>query len=211
MKKIYLIALISLLSVVSIQIVAQEVPPDKRSVWFTDVQKGFLVISGDISAIKGQKTLNISISKRIQKMGTKYQPDSVFIANRVKEFNDEKPGKGDKWLEEWNKEKNNFNTVFIEGFNKITAKSGIKVSLNDPSVEYTCLITTKHLMAYFGKIYVILDMDVVKTNDPSIIVATVRFPVVCGPLKPKSHQEKNESAYYTAGLTFGRYYNKQAK
>ena len=89
MKKIYLIALISLLSVVSIQIVAQEVPPDKRSVWFTDVQKGFLVISGDISAIKGQKTLNISISKRIQKMGTKYQPDSVFIANRVKEFNDE--------------------------------------------------------------------------------------------------------------------------
>ena len=210
MKKLHLIALISLLSVVSLQIIAQEVPPDKRSVWASG-QKGFLVISGDISAIKGQKTLNISISPRIQKMGTKYQPDSVFIANRVKEFNEAKAGKGDKWLEEWNKEQNNFNPAFIEGSNKVTAKSGIKVSSNDPSVEYTCLITTKHLMEFWGKIYVILDMDVVKTNDPSTIVATVRFPLVCGTKKSKLYQEKNESAYYTAGLTFGKYYGKKAQ
>ncbi len=209
MKKIYLIALISLLSVVSIQIFGQEVPPDKRSVW-ASAQKGFLVISGDISAIKGQKTLNISISQQIQKMGTKYMPDSVFIANRVKEFNEEKAGKGDKWLEEWNKELNNFNPAFVEGSNKVTAKSGLKVALNDPSAEYTCLITTKHLMEFWGKIYVILDMDVVKTNDPGTIVATVRFPLVCGTKTSKLYQEKNESAYYTAGLTFGKYFIKTA-
>jgi hypothetical protein len=208
MKKLKFWLVTGLVTVFVFQMWAQEVPPDKRTVWIS-AQKDFLVISGDISVLKGATALNVSVSPEIQKMGTKYQPDSVFIANRVKEYNDSKPGKGDIWLNDWNREKNNFAPAFVEGFNKIFAKSVIKAVSKDASAEYTFIIYTKHLMEYWGSVYVILDGDIVKTNDPVTKVASIRFPVLYSAKKGKQYKEKYECAYYTAGLYFGKFYKKK--
>jgi hypothetical protein len=188
----------------SSQLLSQEVP-DKRNVW-SGGQKGY-VITGDLSVVKGQKTFFVVMDPHIKKMGAKEEPDSIYISKRVKEFNDAKPGKGDQWLKEWNDSKKNFKAAFIEGFNSKLVNKGINVGLNDTSAEYTFIVSTKTLMEFMGTMFIILDMDVVKTQDHTK-VASIRFPVNNNKYKSKLSKGANERAYFTAGVLFGKYCSK---
>ena len=191
--------------VLALQLSAQE-EPDKRNVW-TGGQKGY-VVSGDLTVLEGQKTFNIIMDPHIKKMGAKEEPDTVYIKKKVQELNDKKAGNGDKWLEEWNAAKKNFKAAFIEGFNAKVASKGVNVGLQDTLAEYTFIVYTRNLMEFWGAIYIILDMDVVKTNDPHAKIASIKFPVNNSNLKSKQFKGMNERAYYGAGNLFGKYCSK---
>ena len=209
MKKLCLTSLTGIFVFIAGAIFAQDsIPPDKRTVWIS-AQSGFEVVSGNVNILSSEKIINISVVTKIRKMGAKYQTDSAYIADRVKEFNAKKPGEGDAWLMGWNKEKNNFNPAFIEGFDKIMSKYGIRAASDDASAEYTLIIYTLHMMEFMGKIYVILDGDIVKTKDPQIKLVSLRFPVLNGAKKGQLYYEKYERAYYSAGWLFGKYFKKK--
>jgi hypothetical protein len=196
-----------MLVVFSIHLFGQEEPPDKRNVW-TGGQKGY-VVSGDLSVLKNQKTFNIILDSHIKKMGAKEEPDSIYIPKRVKDLNDKKAGKGDQWLAEWNESKKNFKPAFIEGFNKSVLKKGVIVGLRDTLAEYTFIIYSKTLMEFMGDMYLIVDMDVVKTSNPGDKIASIRFPLNNSGLKSKQFKGANERAYYGAGVLFGKYCYKE--
>lgn len=205
MKSMTLIITFIILFFQSLQLISQD-EPDKRNVW-TGGQKGY-VITGDLNVIKGQKTFCVIVDPYVKKMGAKEEPDSIYIPKRVKEFNDKKAGKGDQWLNEWNESKKNFKAAFIEGFNSKLTTKGVNVGLNDTFAEYTFIIYTKTLMEFMGSIYIILDMDVVKTKDPKTIVAKIRFPLNNSKLKSKQFKGDNERAYFAAGVLFAKYCSK---
>lgn len=202
MKSLFFLTVISLFILISFQLPAQE-EPDERNVW-TGGQKGY-VVTGDLTVLKNEKTFNISITPQIQKMGSAEEPDTVYIAKRVKEWNEEKAGSGDQWLSDWNEAKKNFKPAFIEGLNVRLSKIGVNIGPDDTSTEFTFVIYTKNLMEFWGGIYIILDMDVVNTKDPDIKTASIRFPVNNSSPKSKQFTRNYERAYYAAGLLFGKY------
>ena len=205
MKTYFLFGIIGLFAFIPYRLISQE-QPDKRNVW-TGGQKGY-VVTGDLTMLKGQKTFNIIINPRIQKMGAAEEPDSVYISKRVKEWNEDKAGKGDNWLYEWKATKKNFKPAFIEGLNKKLSKYGVKVGPHDDWADYTFMIYTKNLMEFMNKIYVILDIDVVQTEDPTVKLASIRCPVNNSILQSEQFTSKYERAYYGAGYLFGRYLSK---
>jgi len=180
--------------------------PDNRNVW-SGGQKGH-VITGDIYAIKGQKTFSIIVDPHIEKMGAKEEPDSIYIPKRVKEFNIEKAGKGDQWLAAWNESQKNFKAAFIEGLNSKLEGKGINVGQDDTTAEYTFIIYTKTLMEFMGHVFIILDIDVVKTNDQDTKIARIRCPLNNSKIKSRQFKGENECAYHGAGVLLSRYCNK---
>jgi hypothetical protein len=202
MKRIYFLFVSTSLFICSLQLFGQE-PPDNRNVW-AGGQKGY-VITGDLSVLKGQKTFSVIVDPHVKKMGVKEMPDSIYLPIRVKELNDEKAGQGDKWLAEWNEAKKNFTAAFIEGFNSKLKSKGVVVGLNDSFAEYTFIIYTRNLMRFMSNMYIIIDMNVVKTKDPGTIVAKIRFPVNNSVLKSKQFKGENERAYFGAGYLFSKY------
>ncbi|MCX6334668.1 MAG: hypothetical protein NT092_10245 [Bacteroidia bacterium] len=202
MKSLNIYIACIILFLFSLQLFSQE-EPDKRNVW-SGGQKGY-VITGDLSVVKDQKTFNIIVDPHIKKMGAKEEPDSVYIPKRVKEFNAEIAGKGDQWLEKWNESQKNFKAAFIEGFNSKLKSKGINVGLNDTMAEYTFIIYTKNHMEFMGGVYIIVDMDVVKTSDPNTKVASIRCPLNNSNLKSKQFKGQSERAYFGAGVLFSKY------
>jgi hypothetical protein len=57
------------------------------------------VVSGSLSFLKGEETLNFVFDySRLQVDG---RSEAAFVAEKVKEYNQSKPGKGDEWKSEW--------------------------------------------------------------------------------------------------------------
>jgi hypothetical protein len=183
-------------------ILAQETP-DHRNVW-SGGQSGYVVF-GDMAPLLGQQTFYVLVDPYIPQMGAAYQPDSVYVATRVNEWNAEKEGKGDQWLSYWNDAKNNFQPAFVNGMNVKLAKAGIKIGMEDSGAEYTLLLKTKHMMEFMGSIYVVQDIYFLRTENPGDTVAHVRCPVNAGTMGREYCRSNYEMAYYTTGVMFGRY------
>lgn len=205
MKSLNFIIACIILFFCSLQLFGQE-GPDTRNVW-SGGQKGY-VITGDLSVLKGQNTFSVIVDPHIRRMGAREEPDSIYISKRVREFNTEKSGKGDEWLDEWNKSKKNFKAAFIEGFNSKLKNKGVNVGLDDIMAEYTFIIYTKTHMEFMGGVFIILDIDVVKTRDPNTKVASIRCPLNNSNAKSKQFKGDNERAYYGAGMLFSKYCSK---
>jgi hypothetical protein len=171
-------------------------------------QKGY-VVTGNLQAIKSATAFNVVVSPDIQTMGSKGEPDSVYIEKRVREMNDKKAGRGDAWIKEWNETLKNIQPAFLEGLNSVFSKKGIVFGPAEAGAEYTFRVTTGNVLEFMGDIFIALQLDVVKTNDPSVTVATVRFPANWGSSKSKQFDGRAENSYYTAGLLFGKYLQKE--
>jgi len=202
MKKMNFSLLVIFLVILSVKSFCQE-QPDKRNIW-TGGQKGY-VITGDLTVIKGQTTFAINIDPHVKRMGLAEAPDSVYIPKKVQELNDGRPGSGDKWLKEWQDAQINFKAAFIEGFNARLVSKGVKVGPDDSMADYTFNISTKALSEFMGDIYVIVDIDVVKTADQSTNVVSIRCPLNNSNMKSKLYKTKYERAYLGAGSLFGKY------
>ena len=99
MKNLFIAIALSLLITGTFNLQAQQTP-DNRNI--RDGSKRSHEVFGDLSPLKNQNTFNIIVVPHIEKMGVAEQPDSVYIATRISEWNAEEPGKGDQWLITWN-------------------------------------------------------------------------------------------------------------
>lgn len=67
---------------------------------------------------------------------------------------------------------------------------------------------TRNLMEFMSLTYIILDIDVVKTEEPEVINAKVRCPVNNSSMASEHFTGDFERAHYGAGVLFGRYLKK---
>jgi hypothetical protein len=88
-------------------------------------------------------------------------------------------------------------------------KSGVDIGLDDESAGYTLTVLTRQLMEWWDDVYVILDVQVVKTSDPEHEVALIRCPVNYSARGGDYTESKYEKAYYTAGYLLGVYLAKE--
>jgi hypothetical protein len=206
MRKTFFLAILMFVIFASLHSYAQETE-DKRNIWI-GVKTKKIDVNGDLMVIKNEKTFNVEISFKNSKMGAKGQPDSLYEATRVKEYNDKKPGSGDQWLIKWNETKENFKPAFIEGFNTVVSKNGVYVGNNDSNASYTFVLYPKQMMEFMGSVYFILDMEVRLTKEPNTIIASLKFPMFETSQKSKKFKGKFTGAYCTAGYYLGIHFKK---
>jgi hypothetical protein len=74
--------------------------------------------SGDFSALKDQKAINIEFNYDKMSVGD-FSDDAAYIKNKTNEMNTKEPGTGDKWAKEWiDNRKEKFEPKFVQMFAK---------------------------------------------------------------------------------------------
>jgi hypothetical protein len=190
------------LALVSFHLKAQDIP-DKRNIWTGGQQ--YYVVNGNLEAIKNAKSLDVTVIPKIEKMGVREEPDDIYVARRISEWNAEKAGTGDYWLQEWEEAKKNFRPSFIEGLDSRLSKSGIIIGKEGVTAEYSFVIYTKFMLEFNDKIFIMLDVDVVERAYSGNIIAHIRCPVINSVLMSKQISVTTEHAYYNAGRMLGKY------
>ena len=147
--------------------------------------------SEEIEILKHEKTINLEFSydsMAVIDPVANYQTEDDYIQKKMKEHNDAEPGKGKKWLAEWNRNKIVlFEPTCIKYLNKRLGKYGVEAGKNQPTALYTILVKTVLIdtgwpgWSYvYGPATINLEMIIYKTNDKSKIVARYYFYGITG-------------------------------
>lgn len=95
------------------------------------------IIEGDLSALKGQTSLNTEFTYSPMGVG-KYPDEKDYITKRKAELNEKEAGRGDKWEASWiSDRKERFEPQFRELFSKHAGLSTV-----DEKAKYTLIFKT---------------------------------------------------------------------
>lgn len=94
---------------------------------------------GDLTFLKSQKNLNLEYDYSEMGVG-KFKTEEEYVNTKVKEYNADEPGRGDKWKESWEGSRDRvYHPKFEELFNKY---SGLTASRNNENADYTLIVKT---------------------------------------------------------------------
>lgn len=100
------------------------------------------LVSGNLNFLKGQEILKVVYNYDDMSVG-KFDNEEDYIAKKVKDYNDDEPGKGDKWREAWfNDRADRFQPKFEELINKYLESSGVIISAASKDAKYTMILKT---------------------------------------------------------------------
>ena len=106
------------------------------STMFASAQK-VTIESGSMPSLAGEKALKLVYDYSEMEMG-KYGSEADYTKKKVADLNAKTPGRGDKWLEGWNGNKENrYHPKFETLINKVIAKSGCEASQTAKEGKYT--------------------------------------------------------------------------
>ncbi len=131
----------------------------------------------------------LSSLKRALNFGVgKFKTETAYTDKKVAEYNEDEAGKGDKWLESWNADKENtYQIKFEELLNLESLEEGVNITYgNYPDAEYTLILKTTFLEPGYNigisrkNAYINVEVIFVKTEDKSTPVAVMTMLKVPG-------------------------------
>lgn len=115
----------------------------------TNAQK-IMLLEGDLGFLKNVTELNVVYDFSALEVGD-YPSEKSYKEKRVKELNDKEAGRGDKWSESWERDKEvRFPEKFEELLEKGLAGKKMKASRNNEGAEYTLIVKTKFIEPGFN-------------------------------------------------------------
>jgi len=100
----------------------------------TQTVKAQKVTSGDLTFLKGQKSINVVFNYSGLKI--EKETDAEFVAREVAERNAKEPGTGDKFKTDWEKDKTE---RVVAAFKKVLGEE-IGIRVDDPDAKYTLIV-----------------------------------------------------------------------
>lgn len=171
--------------------------------------------SGDLSGLKGQKSINISYDYSNMRVG-KYADEKDYVAEKVKGYNEKEAGRGDSWKKAWIADRaSRFQPNFEELLNKYLSKSGISVSSDNKSAEYRFdIITTRTepgFNVYVARMNAEIDIEVVvyKGNAEVARIVSKGNPGRTYGGYDYDSGERIQEAYAKAGKEIGNFLSKK--
>lgn len=105
------------------------------------------LISGDLSALQGVKTMNVQFDYGSMIIG-KNKKEADYIKERKETYNKKEAGKGDQWEESWYSDRAaRFEPQFREEFEK---QSGLRLDPESASARYSIIFRTTQLEPGFN-------------------------------------------------------------
>ncbi|MCD4791379.1 MAG: hypothetical protein K8R37_15400, partial [Bacteroidales bacterium] len=100
------------------------------------------LVSGNLDFLKGQKVLKVDYNYENMSVG-KFDNEEDYIAKKVKDYNEDEPGKGDEWREAWfNDRASRYQPFFEELINKYLEDKKVVVSPVSKDAKYTMILKT---------------------------------------------------------------------
>ena len=109
-----------------------------------------MLLEGDLGFLKNVTELNVVYDFSALEVGD-YPSEKSYKDKRIKELNDKEAGRGDKWSESWERDKEvRFPEKFEELLEKGLAKNNVKASRNNEGATYTLIVKTKFIEPGFN-------------------------------------------------------------
>lgn len=145
------------------------------------------LVSGDLSFLKDITELNIEYDFSDFGVG-KYKKEADYIERKRNDYNEDEPGRGDKWVEDWNGDKEIvFMPKFEELLNDQLEDEDIHLKSGDyPDAEYTLTLKTTFMEPGYNvgvsrkNAYINVEIIFSKTADMSTSVAHMTMDKVPG-------------------------------
>lgn len=144
------------------------------------------VESGDFAVLTGQKILHVEYDYSHFRVG-EFATEQEYVEQKVLEYNEKKPGKGERWKEVWlNDREDLFEPAFEEHFNRILADKGLVLQAGQKDARYTLVVKTTFVEPGFNAAIAAKDasvdfeFDLVETADRSARVAHIILRKVPG-------------------------------
>lgn len=100
------------------------------------------VKSGSLNTISSPSKMDVVFDYSNMGVG-EFNKESDYVAEKVEKYNQDEPGKGDTWKENWiNDRKERFEPKFLELFNKHLAEVGIFADYKNTDSKYILEIHT---------------------------------------------------------------------
>jgi hypothetical protein len=174
------------------------------------------LIEGDLSALKGQTSVNTEFIYDGMLVTTKNKPEAEYLAEKTAEYNKKEPGKGDKWAATWKDDrKARFEPQFRELFNKYSG-----ISTTDEKAKYTLIFKTTSTETGYNigiskrPAFIDGELWVVETANKDKALAKITIMNVVGSQFGGFDYETGarlQECYAKAGKELGAYIKKQTK
>lgn len=116
---------------------------------FTNAQK-IMLIEGKLDFLRNVTELNVVYDFSSLEVGD-YPSEKAYKDKRIKELNDKEAGRGDKWSESWERDKEvRFPDKFEELLEKGLSGNKVKAGRNNDQAEYTLIVKTKFIEPGFN-------------------------------------------------------------
>jgi len=145
------------------------------------------VVTGDLSSFVGLTEINVEYNYDDMAVG-KFKTEEAYIEKKKNEYNEDEPGKGDRWEEEWHADKEKtYEMKFEQLFNLVmlSEETGMEVGFF-PSADYTLIVKTTFLEPGFNigisrkNASINVELMLVKTDDPGNVITQVNMDKVPG-------------------------------
>ncbi len=168
------------------------------------------LVSGNLDFLIGQSKIRTEYDYEDMGVG-KYENESEYIAEIVKNNNEDKPGSGEEWKKGWFSDRpERFHPSFELALNKKVKKKGLIFGSIFEDAQYTLLMKFIRIEPgynYFAaaaianiSVYIIF----IETNNPEKEMAKIVIPLCPGTARGRI-ADRLESAYSKCGKEFGEY------
>jgi hypothetical protein len=141
------------------------------------------LIEGDLSPLKGQKSVNTEFVYDGMTVTTKNRPEDEYLADKTAEYNKKEAGKGDKWAAAWKEDRK---TRFEPQFRELFTKHSEMSSASDEKAMYTLIFKTTSTETGYNigiskrPAYIDGELSVVETANKSKVIAKISILNVVG-------------------------------
>jgi len=170
------------------------------------------VTSGDLSALKGVKKMNVEYDYSNMEVGKKTEKE--YIADKKEAYNKKEPGRGDKWEKAWERDRQGrFEPRFEEAFNNV---GDLRVG-DFPKEKYTLIFKTVFTEPGYnigikrGNAYIDGEVWIVETANHNNIIAKLTCEDCPGRTfggYDFDSGERIQEAYAMAGKGLAKYFVK---
>lgn len=126
MKKILLVSLLVIATILSTSVSAQKIK----------------LVKGDFKFLSGEKTLKVEYVYDGMGVG-KFKTEDEYVQKKVTEYNSKEAGKGDNWEKNWKGDRAlKYQPKFEELINKVLKEKGVSVLPTNTDAKYTIVVKT---------------------------------------------------------------------
>lgn len=172
--------------------------------------QNIILISGSLDYLKGQTKFMIKYDYVGMAVG-KYIKESDYIDETVNEKNEDKPGTGDEWREEWfSNRTEKFHPAFESALNKKLKKRGVTVGCLFEDAQFTILIKLVKIepgyIDFGNEESPSISVKIIffETSNPGSELAQIAIPICRGPYGSRL-EDKLKLAYTRTGNCLGEY------
>lgn len=174
------------------------------------------ITDGKIPSFSAERTVQVEFDYSDMTVGKK--DEAEYVAEKVKEKNEDEAGKGDEWHKRWVADREErFEGKFIELFNKQVKDKGLKMSTSADNAKYKMHVRTTHTEPGFNvgvvkkPAHIHLEIDIIEiaSGENVTTISIKKIKGTDGMGFDFDVAKRLQEGYAKGGKTLGKHFSKK--